>query len=137
MPRPRSLREELFRLSSPDDQLLLAVALCLTDRQVRVSGPIVGVTSADLWDWLQTRTGNRRGHPNIDHKWNSLRAVQAALRRLERRKLVRETPSESEWTSALLWRPTEAAGKYLAKKRLFADTGAQLNRATGRHRPGR
>ena len=121
---PRTLRDELFQLPSPDDQLLLAVALCLTEFQHEAfarQDRVIGISSEDLWWWLRARTANRDGHPNIDHTWKSLAAVRAALRRLEKKHLLRETRSEGEGTSAMLWRTTEATGGYLAEHRLFAD----------------
>jgi len=124
MARPKRLQDELFRLTSSDDQLLLAVALCMTDSQRRQNprrDRVVGVTAEELWHWLDARTGNARAHPNIDHRWASLGALRAALRRLGKRKLLRASRSDSEWSSALLWRPTDAAGNYLRERRLFTD----------------
>lgn len=117
----RKLSDELFRFSSHDDQLLLAVTLCLTERQHVTSHPVIGITSEDLWCWLETRTGKSGGHPNVDYGWKSIRAVQAALRRLHERGLLRGTPDDDEVSRALLWRPTPRAGDYLAERRLFAE----------------
>ena len=99
---------------------MLAVALCPTEMQNRYPHDrLVSSMSAELWEWLETRTANSGGHPNIDYEWKSQRVLQAALRRLEKRRLLRA--SCSPWSSAMLWRPTEAAGRFLADRRLFAD----------------
>ena len=121
MTRARKLGDELFKFSTPEDQLLLAVTLCLTERQRLTSHPVIGITSEDLWYWLETRTGKSGGHPNVDHRWKSMRAVQAALRRLQERGLLRGTPDDDEVSRALMWRPTPKAGDYLAERRLFAE----------------
>lgn len=125
--RSTGLRDVLFRLSAVDDQLLLAVALCLTDLQTELRGSdehVSGILSAELWDWLEERTGTKRGHPNIDHVWESKRAVQASLRRLQQRGLLRATPAY--YSGALVWRPTPAAGDYLRETQLFADEPDRL-----------
>ena len=118
----RDLRDVLFQLSSADDQLLLAVVLCLIDPQTSLRGAdesVRGVIATELWEWLDERTGTSAGHPNIDHVWKSQRAVQGALRRLEDRGLVQ---AATDYYSRLrIWQPTSEGRDYLRQRRLFAD----------------
>jgi hypothetical protein len=91
MPK-RRFRDELFQLPQRDDQLILAVAQCLADRErVRTAeaGAVIGVRADELFRWLHYRAGTSVAHPNIDYRWNSLRELQTALRGLARRKLLR------------------------------------------------
>jgi hypothetical protein len=131
--RPRKLRDELFQLPQRDDQLILAVALCLSARQrTRKSGEpdAVGVSAEELLRWLDYRVGTSVAHPNIDYRWKSVREVQAALRRLARRKLLRGAPDPLGPSGANLWRVTDAAADYLAQHCLFPDevTAARFER---------
>jgi transposase len=72
-------------------------------------------------DSLDEHTSTSDGHPNIDHRWPSLRALQQALHRVQSQGLLRGTVDESSWSGALLWRATPKAGRYLAERRVFAD----------------
>lgn len=121
--RARRLRGELFRLPERDDQLVLATVLCMTETQEALKGTdqaTLGVTSADLFEWLREFAGEPDGHANVDYRWESVYEVQAALRRLRERRLLRGSRLDYE-SSSMMWRPTEAAAEYLSARRLFRD----------------
>jgi len=123
MRAPTKLSDELFRFSSRDDQLILAVTLALTERQQSAEYPVIGVTAEYLWDWLEDCIYTKSSHPNIDHKWPTYRAMQQALRRVADRGLLRGT-ADPVLAGPQLWRPSRRAGAFLAEHRLFAEQHA-------------
>jgi hypothetical protein len=120
----RKLRDILFRSLDRDEQLLLAVTLCIAEADEASSSdlPVLGVTTLHLFWWLQEAASDRRrGHPGINQEWYSEGEVRAALVRLKRRGLVRGTPPRSEEGGASQWRTTPKAGDFLRERLLFRD----------------
>jgi hypothetical protein len=120
MRTPTRLSDELFRFTSWDDQLILAVALALTEVQESADHPVIGITADYLWDWLEACIYTKSSHPNIDHKWTTYRAMQQALRRVADRGLLRGT-ADAVLAGPQLWRPSRRAGEFLAERRLFTE----------------
>lgn len=110
----------MFRFDSPDDPLILAVTLALTERKQCASDAVVGDAAEYVWDWLEDCIYRKSSHPKIYHQWKSYRAVQQALRRLQQRGLLRGTVDPELHSGPLLWRPTRGAGDFRLERRLFA-----------------
>ena len=90
------LRRQLFRLStSADGQLLLALVMCLSDRQKAPPRPgetVVGVGSYEFFEYLDQRREPGSIHPSVDRTWASAHEVQRALSRLRKLGHVRGGP---------------------------------------------
>jgi hypothetical protein len=122
--RNRKLQDVLFRHLGRDDQLLLAVVLCITECEhaSRGNAPVLGVTTWHLFDGLTVAASDRRrGHPSIDSEWATEGELRAALVRLKKRGLLRGTVPADEESGASLWRQTAKAGAYLSERLLFRD----------------
>jgi len=114
------LNRELFRLSSHDDQLILAVTLALTEAQESSSDPVLSITSDYLWSWYLDCINTDENHPNMDHLWPSQRAMQQALHRMMERGLLRGTVDPIVGSGPLSWRAPTAGRTYLGERRVFA-----------------
>jgi hypothetical protein len=124
----RKLRDILFRSLDRDEQLLLAVTLCKAESEEAAprGEVVVGVTTWRLYEWLRAaQTDRRRGHPNIDAEWTTDGELRAALVRLKKRGLVRNSvPYQYQGAPTSLWRATNEGGAFLRERLLFRDAAA-------------
>ena len=113
------LRHHLFSLSgNKDAHLLLALVVCLTERQTRHPnlGPVVGIAAWELEDFIESRQAQGAIHPSVDARLIS-DGVRGCLTRLKRAGLVRNTSRTRGEPN--VWRPSPDGERFLSDRKLF------------------